>query len=204
MHAFRPQERVAVRAGGFGHEHRALCRIDLVVLVGACSHSAGRICSRQLHCGTSGSRAHFRRAIAWVHIGQRSGVSASVAPEHCRLSAVLSVTRPLRWAGLGLLLGPPLGGFLYVASASALCSIFPYPQPRPFPHNLSSSRYDIGGYQLPFLLGAGLAFIDVLVVALLMDDSAAAAAPVPVPLDDDNDFSWRDMLKHRCVFHCRP
>jgi hypothetical protein len=58
-------------------------------------------------------------------------------------------------------------------------------------------RYDIGGYQLPFLLGAGLAFIDVLVVALLMDDSVAVAVSAPIPLDDDNDFSWRDMLKHR-------
>ena len=58
-------------------------------------------------------------------------------------------------------------------------------------------RYDIGGYQLPFLLGAGLAFIDVLVVALLMDDAAAVAAPAPAHDDGDNDFSWRDVLKHR-------
>jgi hypothetical protein len=61
-------------------------------------------------------------------------------------------------------------------------------------------RYDVGGYQLPFLLGAGLAFIDVLVVALLMDDAAsAAAAPAPLSDDDENDFSWRDMLRHRCT-----
>ena len=57
--------------------------------------------------------------------------------------------------------------------------------------------YDIGGYQLPFLLGAGLAFIDVLVVALLMDDATVVASPAPVP-DDETDFSWRDVLKHRC------
>jgi len=59
--------------------------------------------------------------------------------------------------------------------------------------------YDIGGYQLPFLLGAGLAFIDVLVVALLMDD-AAAAAPQQVDASDDSEFSWRDVLKHRLMF----
>jgi hypothetical protein len=62
---------------------------------------------------------------------------------------------------------------------------------------MTACRYDIGGYQLPFLLGAGLAFIDVLVVALLMDDASALPAPAPAPLEDDSDFSWRDMLKHR-------
>ncbi len=66
-----------------------------------------------------------------------------------------------------------------------------------FPSQTLRCSYDIGGYQLPFLLGAGLAFIDVLVVALLMDDAAAVAAPAARD-DDDSDFSWRDMLKHRC------
>jgi hypothetical protein len=53
---------------------------------------------------------------------------------------------------------------------------------------LVAATYDIGGYQLPFLLGAGLAFIDVLVVVLLMDDAAAVASPAPVP-DDKTEFS---------------
>jgi hypothetical protein len=75
-------------------------------------------------------------------------------------------------------------------------------------NSISCCSYDIGGYQLPFLLGAGLAFIDVLVVALLMDDAAAVASAAPVP-DDETEFSWRDVLKHRCetrasVKHSRP
>jgi hypothetical protein len=68
-----------------------------------------------------------------------------------------------------------------------------------FPVLIRQFRYDIGGYQLPFLLGAGLAFIDVLVVALLMDDAAAVAPPASARDDDENDFSWRDVLKHRCT-----
>jgi MFS family permease len=91
-----------------------------------------------------------------------------------------------RWAGLGLLLGPPLGGFLCAPNFTSL-----------FPSQNLFRSYDIGGYQLPFLLGAGLAFIDVLVVALLMDDAVTVAAPAARD-DDDSDFSWRDVLKHRC------
>jgi hypothetical protein len=53
-------------------------------------------------------------------------------------------------------------------------------------------------------LGAGLAFIDVLVVALLMDDAAAVAAPAPAHDDADSDFSWRDVLKHRHGARCIP
>lgn len=67
-------------------------------------------------------------------------VLADTFPQE-RLGAVLGTAAG--WAGLGLLLGPPLGGFLY----------------------------DLGGYALPFLIGAALSFVDVLVVALLMEDT---------------------------------